>query len=1446
MNFKYPISKEDSTDYNAEDLYSILSREKSGHYLLGNHQFWHGGIHFSTETVEQCALKQPIRCIADGEVIAYRINKKYKESKLNTTTLQYSNSFCLVKHTYKSPSEPVKTPAKDPAKLNDDWKGKKIRILAPTFPSYTDEALSQGKKFMPKSLMLEILQVSSTTKAIGKIEYYPIKAKVLQSVEAKGAKTKEASDAFTKDDEIWFCAFKSDASIRESKDYKVNLFKDITPQDWTSKTITLAKTYTGYKEIADSTSTTAEKIVVPEKTALQIKEVQTETTNDYHYSKVTASTALKMQDAQDKLLPNKELKAGEEFWIALTDNDGYVPTTADDKELYSDTTPPPEPKTNNLTFYSLYMHLLPYEQYPTQKDEVQRQAKVVKGGLRARDKIIDDKDTKVLGKISKDTIVNILEVKEDEAGNNNCARVTIADNSGKITQINETTKKEEEVTPPANGFWIVLKDKQTNNGKTTWNEYATEIPQPKREYPSYWTQQVTAKVIMDGMSTRQAPDAGSDVAGATLLIKLSKDDEVTYSNSKVKTLKISGKDYRMAECKLTKEKPEFTKAGITTFWACVESSYMTTTKATPNTFDTIDTSNAVKISAGDPVGYLGLYEVPASPSGGKSDKPKKQVHIEVFTLAEETDLKKFLDNEAGLMGGKQYIKIPKGTVLDKQQAEEAGATTNTLNSTWQNKETKTLANTFVSYASEKLESRGKKKMPKGLKLKILQVKDTTTKIGSTNYYVAKAKVLEDIKADLTSTHDYKKDEEIWFAAFTANKKIIYSAPQKTNLLQDVTPKPTEAANKDKPQTTEQLQEVYYKTQYDHIISPDSAKLVNNKYLVTLYENRQSITGCVAQNKIEKISQYELTKLGFTLIKEQNTNADGSVSTTNTDGFIDQTKMTQFYQDLCKEMDSKENGGNGDGKLSLAELRSALKDPVLSEKWSKLIAYHPTEWQAKGDDPKWQRLDSDILQGEANKALREHEKERITNLVFWDDVSDLKGKKVAFHFHPVAFVEHLQFKGVGIATFHIFYDGRIEKHIPAAIKSGYENKYQYIYHDKNGVIHDICTADWHLTKKKANGVRSNTIPSTSGIKSDNNVSEGNTSRRVIYNNGDIAEYGRHPSYGLIWRLYRALNEDIEIVKMPDQINYSKDDTIIKYNFSNTKRRYTGPGPLAGFIGALADIGLEITTTGSCFSEASCFPSAEHVNGDSVDTLYFLSVERDQNFINAMHKFHFKKILAGSSAYFYKTVNKKKTYVFTNAADGGTLHDSHLHSGNFDSSQIKIVRTIGDSLSTTENNFTIADAKTAIKKIYDTHGKDMAIIIERMYRDETAHFSSLQYKRCGTGGMESFGSAPYYGWDSSFFTQNPSYTPTGTWSAYENKGMSGQGGNTQVTDRKKVFVVLPSVLAGMEYKVFYINKHNGNWARWHSTDATAQTTYKEYIEKITPKFVNEIEASKNDSK
>lgn len=174
---------------------------------------------------------------------------------------------------------------------------------------------------------------------------------------------------------------------------------------------------------------------------------------------------------------------------------------------------------------------------------------------------------------------------------------------------------------------------------------------------------------------------------------------------------------------------------------------------------------------------------------------------------------------------------------------------------------------------------------------------------------------------------------------------------------------------------------------------------------------------------------------------------------------------------------------------------------------------------------------------------------------------------------------------------------------------------------------------------------------------------NTTRRVKYINNDIAEYGSHPSLGMIWRLYEAKNEDVEIVKMPDSLNYSKNGTVIKYIFTSTKRRYTGPGSLAGFIGALAEHGIKLKTTGSCFKEGSCFPSKKHVNGESVDTIYTWDKIKDQKIFNAMKKFHFEERLVGNNNYFAN---------FVNTEDGGDLHDTHLHSGEFNNSKIEIIK------------------------------------------------------------------------------------------------------------------------------------------------------------------------------
>ncbi|APM73291.1 hypothetical protein G6005_10970 [Klebsiella pneumoniae] len=159
------------------------------------------------------------------------------------------------------------------------------------------------------------------------------------------------------------------------------------------------------------------------------------------------------------------------------------------------------------------------------------------------------------------------------------------------------------------------------------------------------------------------------------------------------------------------------------------------------------------------------------------------------------------------------------------------------------------------------------------------------------------------------------------------------------------------------------------------------------------------------------------------------------------------------------------------------------------------------------------------------------------------------------------------------------------------------------------------------------------------------------------------------------------------------------------------------------------------------------------------------------------------------------------------------------------------------------FTVQDGKEALCKIYNKYGKNMSVIVERMFRIETKHFTSGQYQHCGAPGMEVHGAPPAYGWSSDFFSQHPEYQPTGIWSKKEGRGLSGQGGNSQVTDKPKQFVVFDSVESSMEYIVYYINKHGGNYARWYSTQDSAQKLYREECGAIKPRFTNEFSEVKS---
>ncbi len=116
-----PSSRRGSEFKNQEEILSHLGGESTGLYMIGRSGMWHGGIHITEATTPWCALsgKSPleaidfpvpfkgelaIRCMADGEVIAYRICRDYLTIAWESGPLNFSGSFVLVKH-YIQPGE---------------------------------------------------------------------------------------------------------------------------------------------------------------------------------------------------------------------------------------------------------------------------------------------------------------------------------------------------------------------------------------------------------------------------------------------------------------------------------------------------------------------------------------------------------------------------------------------------------------------------------------------------------------------------------------------------------------------------------------------------------------------------------------------------------------------------------------------------------------------------------------------------------------------------------------------------------------------------------------------------------------------------------------------------------------------------------------------------------------------------------------------------------------------------------------------------------------------------------------------------------------------------------------------------------------------------------------------------------------------------------------------
>lgn len=139
----------------------------------------------------------------------------------------------------------------------------------------------------------------------------------------------------------------------------------------------------------------------------------------------------------------------------------------------------------------------------------------------------------------------------------------------------------------------------------------------------------------------------------------------------------------------------------------------------------------------------------------------------------------------------------------------------------------------------------------------------------------------------------------------------------------------------------------------------------------------------------------------------------------------------------------------------------------------------------------------------------------------------------------------------LITIHIYPDGLMEKHTPPKIKSGFEKKYKYVYHDKSGKIHDLG----------------------------------------IYTIIPTQVYGGK----------RGTN--INLVDL-STIKESFKSGQLQYTFKiDSPRKYVNTRTLASLFGAMLEVGYnDISCNGFSHSDGSSRPSTSHINGNNGDFKY----------------------------------------------------------------------------------------------------------------------------------------------------------------------------------------------------------------------------------------------------
>jgi hypothetical protein len=119
LNFAFPFRKAPPGPGRVSEAFRdqheflrLLRKEPDGPYAVSKKGLWHGGIHISDAGAgTSLDLRHGVRCMADGEVVAWRVNQHYPKAEIPQGpshppfTAQYSTGFALVRHRMEFPKD---------------------------------------------------------------------------------------------------------------------------------------------------------------------------------------------------------------------------------------------------------------------------------------------------------------------------------------------------------------------------------------------------------------------------------------------------------------------------------------------------------------------------------------------------------------------------------------------------------------------------------------------------------------------------------------------------------------------------------------------------------------------------------------------------------------------------------------------------------------------------------------------------------------------------------------------------------------------------------------------------------------------------------------------------------------------------------------------------------------------------------------------------------------------------------------------------------------------------------------------------------------------------------------------------------------------------------------------------------------------------------------------